>query len=209
MTTISVILADDHPVVRTGIRTLLERAPDLVVLAEAESGQHALDLLAQFEPDVLVLDIEMPDISGLEVVNAVRERNLPVRVLALSAHADGDYVRRALQYGASGYLVKDEVPQMIVEAVRGIAMGEDGWLSRRAAARLGELTHREQQSGSLTPREYEVLELIVQGMTNQQIAHELEISESTVEKHVAAIYGKLGVESRVGAAVQAIRDGLL
>lgn len=133
MATINVILADDHPIVRTGIRTLLERAPDITVIAEAENGQHALDLLADHEADVLILDIEMPDLSGLDVVQTVCAQNLPVRVLALSAHADGDYVTRALQYGAYGYLVKDEVPQMIVEAVRGVAMGEEGWLSWRAA----------------------------------------------------------------------------
>lgn len=206
MTKIRVVLADDHPVVRTGIRALLERAPDIVIVAEAENGLEVLKLVEKFSPDVLVLDIEMPQLSGVEVAQQIKARNLPVRILALSAYAEDHYVNKILLSGASGYLIKDEAPHMIIDAVRGIAMGEEGWMSRRAVATL-HAHARNTEINELTAREKEVLALVVGGKTNQEIALALTISESTVEKHVGALLTKLNVSSRVEAAVQAVRKG--
>lgn len=207
MAKIRVVLADDHPVVRTGIRALLERAPDILIVAEAENGSEVLNLVEKFTPDVLVLDIEMPQLSGVEVAQQIKARRLPVRILALSAYAEEHYVNKILLSGASGYLIKDEAPHMIIEAVRGIAMGEEGWMSRRAVAKLNAHARNNDANSELTPREKQVLALVVGGKTNQEIALSLTISESTVEKHVGALLTKLNVSSRVEAAVQAVRKG--
>ena len=207
MTKIRVLLADDHPVVRAGIRALLDRATDIIIVAEATNGAEVLPLVVQHMPDVLVLDIEMPQLSGVAVARQLKQQGLPVRILALSAHADEHYVQKILFSGASGYLMKEEAPSMIIDAVRGVARGEEGWMSRRAAAQMSVWARNENVSNELTVREKEVLHLIVEGKTNQEIALALHISESTVEKHVGAIMTKLQVSSRVEAAVQAVRKG--
>lgn len=208
MTKIRVLLADDHPVVRAGIRVLLEKATDIGVVAEADNGMEVVPLVQEITPDVLVLDMEMPGASGVEVARQLRAMKSPVRVLVLSAHNDAEYVRNLLSSGAAGYLTKEEAPAMIVEAVRGIARGEDGWLSRRVAAQLSAWTREDEPSAKeLTPRELEVLGLVAAGKTNQEIARSLSISEKTVEKHVGALLAKLNVASRVEAAVLAVQKG--
>ncbi|MEZ4680178.1 MAG: response regulator transcription factor [Caldilineaceae bacterium] len=207
MAQIHVILADDHPVVRAGIRALLQRAADIRIVAEATNGAEVLPLLEEYKPDVLVLDIEMPQLSGVEVARQIKLQQLPVRILALSAHDDEGYVRKVLHSGASGYLMKEEAPDMIIDAVRGVTLGEEGWMSRRASAQMNLWARHAHDGEELTPRENEVLECIVAGNTNQEIALTLCISESTVEKHVGAMMAKLQVSSRVEAAVQAVRKG--
>ena len=210
MPKIRVLLADDHPIVRTGIRTMLQSAIDIEVVAEAKSGAEALTLVEQLAPDVVLLDMEMPGMSGVEVAKKLKLINSPVRVLALSAYDDTQYVRSLLASGAAGYLTKEEAPEMIIDAVRGVARGEEGWLSRRAVAKMSAWTREDREEGGrITEREQEVLVLVVAGKTNQEIALALKISEKTVEKHVGAILSKLGVASRVEAAVQAIQRGLV
>lgn len=210
MSKIRVLLADDHPIVRTGIRTMLQGASDIDVVAEAKSGAEALALVEQLQPDVLLLDMEMPGMSGVDVAKKLKVLDSTVRVLALSAYDDAQYVRNLLASGAAGYLTKEEAPEMIIDAVRGVARGEEGWLSRRAVAKVTAWARQEQDdSGKITEREQEVLELVVAGKTNQEIALALRISEKTVEKHVGSILNKLNVASRVEAAVQAIQRGLV
>jgi DNA-binding NarL/FixJ family response regulator len=210
MTKIRVLLADDHPIVRRGIRSLLQTAPDIEVVAEAKSGQEALNLVGEMAPDVLLLDMEMPGLSGVDVAKQLKAARADVRVLALSAYDDGQYVRNLLANGAAGYITKEEAPEMIIEAVRGVARGEEGWLSRRAVARMTALTRDSELAGNeLSTRELDVLRLVVAGKTNQEIGHALQISEKTVEKHVGAIFNKLDVSSRVEAAVQAVQRGLV
>ncbi|MEJ2448015.1 MAG: response regulator transcription factor [Anaerolineales bacterium] len=132
-----------------------------------------------------------------------------VKILVLSSYSDRQYIRELLSNGASGYLIKDEVPQNILNAIRGVSQGEDGWVSREVAAKLGEMTSREDDDQELTPREIEVLSLVVDGQTNREIAFNLEISEKTVEKHLHNVFKKLAVSSRVEAAVLAVEEGLL
>ena len=210
MSPIRVFLVDDHPVVRSGIRGLLEKAVDIEMVGEASTGEEALRIIEETHPDVLLLDMELPDMQGTQVAQLTQQRYPKVKILALSAHDDSVYVRELLQLGAAGYLMKDEASEAIVDAVRGVAQGEQGWISRRIAAQMTSWM----QAGSpdqmkLTDRELEVLRLIVQGKTNQAIANELNISEKTVEKYVGAIFIKLNVTSRVEAAVYAVRDGLV
>ncbi len=207
MVKIRVLLADDHPIVRTGIRSLIESASDIEVVAEAKSGAEALTLVQDLQPDVLLLDMEMPGMSGVEVAKRLKQMQSSVRVLALSAYDDQQYVRNLLANGAAGYLTKEEAPNMIIDAVRGVARGEQGWLSRRAIATMTAWTRDD--ITPLTDRETEVLGLVAGGKTNQEIALALGISEKTVEKHVGAILTKLNVASRVEAAVYAVQHGMV
>ncbi len=209
MDDITVIIADDHPVVCKGIHELLQAAAGITVLGEANSGNKALQLVESLHPDVLILDIEMPDISGVEVVNRIVQKSLPVKVLGLSSYDDRQYISQLLSMGASGYLIKDEMPENIVEAVRGVARGEKGWVSRKVAAILGNILEGKEDSNDLTPRELDVLRLVAQGKTNGEIGLALGISEKTVEKHLDMIFRKMGAVSRVEAAVKAVREHLV
>lgn len=208
MSPIRVLLADDHPVVRSGIRTLLDKAVDIEVIGEAASGTQALQMIEDLRPDVILLDMEMPDLKGTEVAQKLQQQKSSVKILALSAHADRVYIQELLESGASGYLMKEEAPQTILEAVRGVAHGEEGWVSRSIAAQMVSWV-RDEDTATLTPREMDVLRLVVEGRTNQSIAVNLGISEKTVEKYLESLYNKLGVTSRVEAAVHAIREGLV
>jgi DNA-binding NarL/FixJ family response regulator len=210
MSPIRVVLADDHPVVRNGIRHLLEKVVDIEVLGEASTGGEALKLVQELKPDILLLDMEMPDLNGREVAAKLQQIGSPVKVLALSAYDDPVYIRELLESGAAGYLVKEEAPETIVEAVRGVSHGEQGWVSRRIAAQMVSWVRGDEAERSqLTPREVDVLRLVVDGNTNQSIANALGISEKTVEKYMDAIFTKLNVSSRVEAAVYAVRIGLV
>ena len=205
---IRIVLVDDHPVVRSGIRTLLEKAPDLEIVGEAERGEAVQALVAEAHPDVLLLDMELPDIDGIQVAKQIQQSEPGVKILALGAHDDPVYIRGLLETGAAGYLMKEEAPEAIIEAVRGVAQGDKGWVSRKVAARVAAWMEVEGK-GTLSTREQEVLRHVVQGKTNQAIALDLGISEKTVEKHVSEIFVKLGVTSRVEAAVHAVRAGLV
>ena len=205
-----VVLADDHPVVRSGIRNLLEKAAGIEVVGEANGGEEAIRLAESLLPDVLLLDMEMPDLKGVEVAQKLREMGSPVRILALSAYDDRQYILELLSNGAAGYLVKEEVPETIIEAVRGVARGEQGWVSRRVASQMADWIHNEEPGRmGLTTREMDVLRLVVAGKTNQEIGIALGISEKTVEKHLEGVFSKLGVASRVEAAVVAVRTDLV
>ncbi len=205
---IRIVLVDDHPVVRSGIRTLLEKVEGFEIVGEASEGAGVQALVAETHPNVLLLDMELPDVDGPQVAKQVQQSNPLVKILALSAHDDPVYIRGLLESGAAGYLMKEEAPDTIIEAVRGVAHGDKGWVSRRVAARVAAWMEGPNK-GRLTTREQEVLRLMVKGKTNQAIAVDLDISEKTVEKHVGEIFVKLGVTSRVEAAVYAVRAGLV
>mgnify|MGYP002625799693 CR=1 FL=1 len=194
---IRVLLVDDHPVVRSGIRMLLERADDIQIIGEADRGQQGLDLIASLQPDVVLLDMEMPDMTGVDVMRTLQSQESTVRVLGMSAYDDPEYIRSLLGAGAYGYLTKDEALDSIVEAVRGVAQGQEGWLSRRAAARLSALTRQPSADPvQLTEREEEVLRALARGWSNDQIADHLVITERTVRYHLTNIYQKLNLSSR-------------
>jgi DNA-binding NarL/FixJ family response regulator len=210
MTDIRVLIADDHPIVCKGIHDLLDTAIGIMVVGDAASGEETLQKIESLSPDVLLLDIELPDLNGVEVLKRIIAAGWPVRVLGLSSYDDPVYISQLLALGAAGYLIKDEVPETITEAVRGVARGETGWVSRRVAAKLSQILQDEHHAGNpLTPRELDVLRLVVDGKTNAEIGLALGISVKTVEKHLDAIFRKMGVFSRVEAAVTAIRENYL
>ena len=208
---IRVLLVDDHPVVRGGIRTMLEASDGIEVVGEASNGQEALDLVHELQPDVMLLDMEMPVKPGLEVARTLAEEKAAVRIIALSAYDDDEYIFGLLDTGASGYLTKDEAPYIIVEAVKGVAQGEDGWISRRVADKMVRRRRNalERQSADLSAREWEVLKLVGKGMTNPEISETIFISEGTVKNHVSHIYEKLGFRTRAEAVAWAWEHGLM
>jgi two-component system NarL family response regulator len=207
---IRVILVDDHPIVRSGIRGLLEKASDIEVVGEAENGESALRLADDAAADVLLLDMELPDLPGPQVAARLKQNHPELKILTLSAHDDSVYVRQLLEQGAAGYLMKEEAPEVILDAVRGVARGQQGWISREIAAQISNWIQVEMEEDTrLTRREIETLGLLVEGKTNQAIAADLNISEKTVEKHIKAIFDKLKVSSRVEAAVSAVKRGIV
>jgi len=207
---IRVILADDHPIVRAGIRNLLSRTQDIQVVGETGCGPDIIPLVNELKPDVLLLDMELPGMAGVDIARRLQLMRSPVKILVLSGYDDRQYIMQMLELGASGYLTKDEAPELILDAVRGVAHGEHGWMSRRVSAQVsGWMLEEGKDPKRLTSRELEVLNLLTSGKTNQAIGMDLGISEKTVEKYLDTIFRKLGVSSRVNAAVRAIRDGLV
>lgn len=207
---IRILLVDDHPVVRAGIRQILDREEDLEVVGEAADGKTALSRARQLDPDIVLLDMEMPGLQGIEVARRLAAEQARARVIALSAHDDNHYVRGVLEAGARGYLLKEEAPEFILEAIRGVHRGQDGWISRGIAAKVMAWTrHGSPASPDLSQRESEILHLVVDGLQNKQVAAALGLSEKTVERHLSALYLKLNVGSRVEAAVLAVRQGLV
>ncbi len=201
---IRVLLVDDHPAFRIGLRIVLEQAPDIAVVAEAGSGADALALAQSLAPDVVVLDCQLPDLTGDVVARELRARDLNCAVLALSAYTDEATVQRMVQAGAVGYLAKEEAPTAMVDAVRAAARGEGRW-SAAAVSQLVAAMDVDPLAG-LTEREREVLHLLAQGGDNQRIAWSLGISQNTVRFHLRNIFSKIAVQTRTEAAVWAIKQ---
>jgi len=208
---ITVLLADDHAVVRAGIRQFLEHAPDLSVVAEADDGAMARALIAEQRPDVAVLDIQMPEASGIEVSRWVRTNYPDVGVLILTAYDDDPYVMAVLEAGANGYVLKTASPQAIIQAVRDVYEGQSALDPAIAHKLMAQLAGRKASPKYERPteREMEVLKLTAQGYTNKAIGLQLGISDRTVQGHLAKIYGKLDVNSRTEAVMRAVALGWL
>ena len=206
---IKVFVVEDHPATRLGLAMLLEKEDDIEVVGEAESGAEALQKISELQPDIVLLDVRLPDIPGEQVAEEIRKMGLDTKVVAFSAFADEEHVMGMLNAGALGYILKTEPPKTILEAIRTTAKQEP-WLSRSAFEavmrfRRGELP----ECPPLTPRELEVLQLLPQGYTNRQIAERLMITPATVKNHLTTIYSKLGVKGRAGATAWAWQHGLV
>jgi DNA-binding NarL/FixJ family response regulator len=201
MATVRVVIADDHPVVRAGIRDMLNEADDITVVGEATNGAEALDLVDEEHPDVLLLDMEMPELTGVEVAQRLQAESHPVRLLALSSYEEQEYVQGLLQNGASGYLTKEHAPELILEAVRAVAQGEVRWFVQPDPS--------SPRPSDLTQRETEILRLMATGHSNAGIADELHLAESTVRKHATQLYRKIGAESGREAIAWAWQNGLM
>ena len=215
---IRVAIIDDHPIVRAGIRAVLAAAAELNVVAEGASGVDALRVAAELQPDVLLLDVNLPDINGVEVTRRLRNQGDLTPILILTVHSDSQTVLGLLEAGANGYVVKDEALELLVDAVRAVAHGQT-WLSPAIA---GQVVQRavsqhpdkgqpaegyDPPSSPLTPRELEVLRLLALGLDNQAIAGRLVLTRRTVQNHVSIIYDKLSVTSRTEALLYAVQQG--
>jgi two-component system, NarL family, invasion response regulator UvrY len=206
---IRVLLVDDHTVVRTGFRLLLQSHPDMAVVAEADSGESACQLYADLSPDVVIMDIAMPGMGGLEALRRIRARNSQARVLTLSAHDDPIHARRSLQEGALGFLSKRSAPEALLEAVNSVAAGRrylDAALAQKLA--LAEFDGKSPIE-RLSEREFEVFVRLAGGATVQRIALDLKLSASTVGTHLYNIKQKLGVDNQSELTLIAIRHGLI
>ncbi len=205
---VRILLVDDHAVLRSGLRLLLEREPDLEPIGEAATAEEAVRSLPRLSPDVVVIDVEMPGIGGLEGIALIRERAPDARVLVLSMHDQARDVRRAFDAGAHGYLPKAAADEDLVRAIRAVAAGE-----RYVHPSLGAALAAPQAAGGpideLTARERDVLRLLALGHTNQEIAEQLVVSVRTVESHRAHVMTKLRVTTRAGLVGEALRAGLL
>ncbi len=210
---INVILADDHAVVRAGIRQFLEYAPDICVVAEADDGIMAQNLIAQKKPDVAVLDIQMPGASGIDVTRWIRGNHRDIGVLVLTAYDDDPYVMAVLQAGANGYVLKTASPAEIVQAVRDVNEGKSALDPVIAQKLLDHISEQRPAQPSLyealTDRELEVLNLAGKGYTNKAIGIQLGISDRTVQGHLAKTYSKLQASSRTEAVMRAVSLGLI
>jgi DNA-binding NarL/FixJ family response regulator len=206
-----ILIADDHGIVRSGLRLLLDRQPDMEVVAEASDGVEAVEVALSTRPDLCVLDVGMPRLTGLQAAREIKAQAPEVAVLILSMHDDERYVFEALQAGASGYVLKREADNDLVDALRAVARG-DAFLTNAAERSLIRAWMEDETQGPqepLTAREREVVKLIAEAHTNAQIADILHLSEKTVESHRANVLRKLGMRDRVELVRYAIRRGLV
>ncbi|MGW1023521.1 response regulator [Streptomyces sp. NPDC002577] len=205
---IRILLADDHPVVREGLRAMLSAEPDLDVVAEASSGPQAEALAAEVRPDIVLMDLRMPGGDGVEAIVRMAAAGLPCRVVVLTTYETDRDILRAVEAGAAGYLLKDMARAELADSVRAAARGETV-LAPSVAARLVDQLRTRPERPRLSERETAVLRLVAEGCTNAEIGRRLYIGESTVKTHLLRVFGKLGVDDRTAAVTSAMRFGLL
>ena len=206
---IRVLVADDHAVVRQGLRTFLELQEDIEVVADVADGRAALAAVSQYAPDVVLMDLVLPEVDGVEAIRRIASERPRTRVIALTSFLDDDKVFPAVRAGAAGYLLKDVEPPELVRAIRTVHRGEVLLHPAVAARLMGEYAAGgggRERLDSLTPREREVLRLIARGLSNKRIALELGIAEKTVKTHVSSILAKLGLTDRTQVALHAVRE---
>ena len=210
-TKIRLLIVDDHAVVRKGIRALLATEDDLEVIGEAEDGEEAVSLYEELNPDLLLLDLIMPKVNGIEVIKKIKGDHLGAKILVLTSFAADDQVFPAIKAGALGYLLKDTEPEDLIRAIRQVHSGESSLSPTIARKVLDEVFHPADKKLSpdpLTKREVDVLQVLAKGKSNRDIAEELSISETTVRTHVSNILGKLHLASRTEAALYALKEGV-
>lgn len=211
MTAIRLLLVDDHPVVRTGLRGMFETDAGFVVAGEAANGAEAVELVRAVRPDVVLMDLQMPVVDGVEAIRRIRALPAPPPVLVLTTYDSDVQILRAVEAGASGYLLKDTPRETLFEAVRSAAAGGSPLAPTVAARLLGRLGPGSpaRGEGTLTVRELEVVRLVARGASNREIARDLRISEATVKTHLLKIFEKLGVADRTSAVTTAMERGLI
>ena len=204
-----VVLTDDHKVVRDGLRWMLSDEDDVEIVGEAESGEQLIALLAATPVDVVLLDVRMPGMGGLDALAVISEETPDVRVIVLSMHDEPAYVRRAVELGAAGYLLKNADRAEILAALRTVHAGRAYVQSELTGTLLSTIAGRDPVPAALSPRELEVLSLVSKGLENKQIATALGISQATVKTHLKGVFARLGVASRAEAAATGLRLGLI
>jgi two-component system response regulator NreC len=215
MSKIKLLLADDHAVLRAGLKALLNSQPDMEVIAEAADGEEAVRKSAEFAPDIVIMDISMPVLTGSEATREIKKQNPAVKVLVLTVHEDESYLHRMLRAGASSYVPKKAADTELLAAIRATHQGEHFIHSSMTAGLVSELRHKEmvgvdkQNPDGLSKRENEVLRLLAMGHTNQQIADKLFLSVRTVETYKARLKDKLGLQGRAELVRYAMRRGFL
>ena len=215
MRKIRIVLADDHKLMRSGLRVLLEQQPDFTVVGEASDGRDAVALVASQRPDVLVMDIGMPSLNGIEAAAQITQSHPEVAIVMLSMHSDESYVLRALKAGAKGYLLKDSAEADLIRAVHAVADGKSFFSPAVSKVLLDDYVRKLQRSGTedpydlLTPREREVLQLVAEGKSNKEVAQLLNLSVYTIETHRSNIMEKLNLHGVPELILYAVRKGII
>jgi two-component system, NarL family, nitrate/nitrite response regulator NarL len=213
---VQILIADDHPIFRDGLKRLLESEPDLRVVGEACDGIEAIDLVKKLAPEILLLDLAMPRLAGLEALRELSTKTLPVRVILLTAAAEKQQIVEALQLGARGVVLKDSATQILLKSIRAVMDGEY-WVGRESVSNLVQYLRNLIDSSppaasrrryGLTPRELEIISAVVAGYANREIAEHFRISEDTVKHHLSNIFDKLGVSTRLELALFAVNQAL-
>jgi NarL family two-component system response regulator LiaR len=208
---IRILIADDHAIVRKGLRAVLRNVPDIEVIGEAATGWEAISEVERLQPDVVLMDLVMPELDGIEAIVRINAAQPNARILVLTSYAGEDKIFPAIKAGALGYQLKDSSPDELVEAIRQVHAGESSLhpvIARKVLQELSRPSDRPPTPDPLTPRELEVLRLVAQGRDNREIAEVLVISDTTVRTHVSNILNKLHLASRTQAALYALREGL-
>ena len=210
--TIRVLIADDQPLVRSGFRMILDEREDIELVGEAEDGEQAVALAREFDPDVILMDVRMPSLDGVEATRRLVDANTRARILVLTTFDLDEYVYAAIRAGASGFLLKDVQPNDLVDAIRVVAAGNSLFgpaATHRLVSRFAENAPPTRSLDTLTDREREILRLLATGLSNAELARELHLSETTVKTHVSAVFRKLSVRDRVQAVIAAYDAGLV
>lgn len=206
---IQVVIVDDHLIVREGLAALLEAFPDMKLAGEAASGEEAIELCARVRPDVVLMDLLMPGMGGINAIRALRQVQPDIQILVLTSYKEKEYVRGALEAGAIGYLLKNLSASELAQAIRSASVGEPTVATEATRALIDVVTQPVAPGADLTERERQVLSLITKGLSNTQIAVQLELSPSTVKNHISRIFSKMGVATRTEAATLALRHKLV
>lgn len=215
MSKISVLIADDHSLVREGLKKIIEFEDDMIVIGQVGNGQDAVEMSKQLKPDVILMDINMPVLNGLEAIKEIKSANISSKIIVLTIHEDREYLFKTLQMGADGYILKDAEAHILISAIRTVYKGEtyiQPNMTNELIKEFNRLTKHEREKPKedlLTEREKEVLALIAKGMLNKQIAKELYISEKTVKNHISNIFKKLNVTDRTQAAIYALKHNIV
>lgn len=212
MEQIKIIIADDHPVVREGLIAMLGRQPDFKVVGEAKDGAEAVEMARRLEPDVVLMDLRMPGMDGVEAMRQIRSTNPGIKFIILTTYSDDEYIFSGIEAGARAYLLKDAPREELFKAIRAVHRGESliqPVVASKLIDRFAELSRRAPLGEQLTERELEILQLMAKGAANKEISRELSISESTVKTHISNIFQKLGVNDRTEAVTQALKKGII
>ena len=212
MDMIKLLIVDDHAVVRDGLITMLGRESDFDVVGEAQNGLEAVEKSRELKPDIVLMDLRMPELDGVEAMRRIREENIEVSFLVLTTYDTDEYIFDALEAGAKGYLLKDTSREELFQAVRTVYRGESliqPGVAAKVLDRFAQLSRQASNTGILSRREVEVIQLMAKGSANKEIATALSLSESTVKTHVSNIFGKLEVNDRTGAVTKAMQMGII
>lgn len=212
--TIKVMIADDHALIREGIKQILELENDISVIGQASNGEEAFEMATELNPEVILLDINMPKLNGIETLRKFKDMGIKSKVIILTIHEDKEYILKTLKLGANGYILKDSSADILIEGIRAVYKGEK-YIQPSVAELVNESSSYDDycnaslvKINSLTKREYEVLILIAEGLNNKDIAERLYISEKTVKNHVSNIFKKLNLNDRVQAAIFAYKNDI-
>ena len=212
MDAIKILIADDHPVVREGLNAMLSRETDFKVVGEAKDGAEAVNRVAELKPDVVLMDLRMPEMDGVEAMRRIHEADPKVKFIILTTYSDDDYIFSGIEAGARAYLLKDAPREELFKAIRAVYRGESliqPVVASKLLDRFSQLSRRAPAGEELSERELEVLCLMAKGAANKEISAELKIAQSTVKTHITNIFQKLGVNDRTEAVTQALKKGII